>query len=79
MPPLPLRKCAEVLFMNPSTPIDRANIAKLKKALHLAWEPRDDGFEFSWQDSTVWMYRTTLINDAEMYRLSGFLPTRLTP
>jgi hypothetical protein len=51
-----------------------ADIAKLKKALHLPWEPRDDGFEFSWQDLTVWMYRTTLINDAEMYRRNGFLP-----
>jgi hypothetical protein len=54
-----------------------ADIAKLKKALHQPWEPPDDGFEFSRHDLTVWMYRTTLINDAEIYRRNGFLPTRL--
>jgi hypothetical protein len=54
-----------------------ADIAKLKKALHQPWEPPHDGFEFSWQDLTVWMYRTDLINDAELYRLNGFLPARL--
>jgi hypothetical protein len=53
-----------------------ADIAKLKKALHLPWEPPHDGFEFSWHDLTVWMYRTELINDAEMYRRNGIIPAR---
>jgi hypothetical protein len=32
MPPLPLRKSAEVLFMNPSVPIDRAEINRQNAA-----------------------------------------------
>jgi hypothetical protein len=56
--------------------IKAADIANLKEALHQPWQPRDDGFEFSAEDLTVWMRRMELINDAEMYRRNGFLPTR---
>jgi hypothetical protein len=55
---------------------EAAEIAKVKQALHLPWDPRDDGFEFSWQDLTVWMHRIKLHNDAETYRIHGFLPAR---
>jgi hypothetical protein len=48
-------------------------IAKLKEALRQSWDPREDGFEFSWHDLTVWMRRIKLTNDAEMFRRTGFL------
>jgi hypothetical protein len=55
---------------------EAAEIAKLKEALRQPWEPRDDGFEFSWDDLTVWRRRIELINDAEMFRRTGFPPAR---
>jgi hypothetical protein len=53
--------------------IKAAEIANLKEAQHQSWDPHEDGFEFSWHDLTVWMRRTKLTNDAEMYRRTGFL------
>jgi hypothetical protein len=56
--------------------IKAAEIAKLKEALRQPWDPGEDGFEFSWHDLTVWMRRIELIHDAEIYRRSGFVPSR---
>ena len=53
--------------------IKAAEIAKLKEARRQPWDPREDGFEFSWHDLTVWRGRTKLINDAQTYRRTGFL------
>jgi hypothetical protein len=53
---------------------EAAEIAKLKKALRQPWDPRDDGFEFSAEDLTVWMRRIKLSDDAETYRCAGLLP-----
>jgi chromosome segregation ATPase len=53
-----------------------AEIAKLKKALHQPWEPRQDGFEFSAEDLTVWMRRIKLINQADLYLRAGVLPVQ---
>ncbi len=61
--------------------IKAAEIANLKEAQRQPWDPRGDGFEFSWHDLTVWMGRTKLENDADMYRRTGFLaapPARTT-
>ncbi|HEY6341494.1 MAG TPA: hypothetical protein VIY49_08390 [Bryobacteraceae bacterium] len=55
---------------------EAAKIAEFKEALRQPWEPHDHGFEFSWDDLTVWMRRMELNNDAEMYRRNGFLPAR---
>jgi hypothetical protein len=52
---------------------EAAEIAKLKEALGQPWDPREDGFEFSWHDLTVWRRRTKLTNDAELYRRTGLL------
>jgi hypothetical protein len=59
--------------------IKAAEIANLKEALRQRWDPREDGFEFSWDDLTVWMRRIELHNDAEMFRRNGFLPSRPAP
>jgi hypothetical protein len=53
--------------------IKAAEIANLKEAQRRPWDPREDGFEFSAEDLTVWMRRIKLTNDAEMYRRTGFL------
>jgi hypothetical protein len=44
-----------------------ANISKLKEELKEPWQPRDDGFEFSAQDVTVWLRRKQLDFDAENF------------
>jgi hypothetical protein len=53
--------------------VKAAEIANLKEALRQPWDPRGDGFEFSWHDLTVWRRRIKLTNDAETYRRTGFL------
>jgi hypothetical protein len=58
---------------------EAAKIANLKEALHQPWQPRDDGFEFSPEDLTVWMRRAKLIDDANMYRYADLLPVQPAP
>jgi hypothetical protein len=50
------------------------NIANLKEALRQPWTPRDDGFEISLDDFTVWMHRKKLEHDAQAFDRDGSLP-----
>ena len=59
--------------------IKAAEIARLKEALRQPWDPREDGFEFSWHDLTIWRGRIKLQNDAEMFRRSGVFPVPPAP
>jgi hypothetical protein len=54
--------------------IKAGEIANLKEALRQPWDPHDDGFEFSWDDVTVWTRRIKLRKDAEDFSLFGRLP-----
>jgi hypothetical protein len=51
-----------------------AKISKLKEALKKPWQPRDDGFEFSTEDVTVWLRRKTLDYEAENFLRHRRLP-----
>ena len=48
-----------------------ATIAHLKEARGEPWDPRQDGFEFSWDDLTVFRRRSKLYDEASIYRFNG--------
>jgi hypothetical protein len=54
--------------------IKAGEIAKLKKAMNQPWDPRNDGFEFSFEDVTAWLRRIELNNAALRFRINGSLP-----
>jgi hypothetical protein len=49
-------------------------ICKLKKALGQAWQPQDDGFEFSSQRLSAWRDRALLIQQADDLHIHNRLP-----